>query len=302
MSFLKLKTEKTRRNLFIFGVLIPIFIVHAVFNLINSIVSAGLSLFQWNGYMLVGKFVGLANINRMIHDPRVWEAFKNNLYFAFWSLVFTISLALFLAFVVTRVKLWPKENKFYEVVFFFPNTLSMVIISLLWLFVYNPSFGPASSFVKMLGLDPPIWLGDTKWVKPSIILPQVWASAGFYFLIYVAAIKSIPHSLYEAAELDGAGNYRKFFNITLPLIRNIVITTIIYSFVTSFNGAFTIVKIMSNGGPNGASEVLATYLYSIGIEKLNYGYGSAIGLLSMLFSLLVYFLLTKGIKNEAYEY
>lgn len=297
---MKLSSDKRRRTWFIIGILAPVFLLHAVVNLLNRLFSMALSLFEWNGYMPYGNFVGLDNIKRMLKDELVWQALRNNIFLAFWTLVFTVSLALFLAYAVTRLNF--RENKLYETVFFFPNTLSMVIISLLWLFVFNPSFGPASALLRSFGTEPPVWLGDPNWVKPAIIVPQVWASVGFYFLIYVAAIKNIPQTLYEAAQMDGASSVRQFFTVTLPLIRHVIATTIIFNFVTSFNGGFTIVKIMTGGGPNGASEVLATYLYAVGIDNFDYGYGAAIGLLSVVMSIVVYLLLTRMIRTEAYEY
>lgn len=298
----ELKSREFKKKLFISVYLLPPFILYVIAVLYPNIYSVFLSFFSWDGLSPNKVFVWIENFKSIIKDEIVWKALYNNLYFSLWTMLFVITLALFFAFIIVRKDF--REKKLYKVLFFFPNIMSIVIVSLLWLFVYNPSFGLLSGAMKSLGMEDLIrvWLGEINIVRKALIVPQVWSAVGFYMLIYIASLQNIPKTLYEAAYLDGANERQQFFKISLPLVWNNIRTTIIYFFAMSFNGGFSLITIMTNGGPNRESEVLVTYMYQRAFASAQYGYGAAISVLILSFTFAVYFLLTKVIRSEVYEY
>ena len=172
-------------------------------------------------------------------------------------------------------------RKFFSDCFLFPNVLSIVIITILWVFVYNPSFGILNPALEALGLNnwTRSWLGDSRTVKEALSVTMIWPGVGYQMLFYIAGIQAIPKSLYESAKIDGAGELRQFFKITLPLLAEILIISISLYIIQTFDGTFRYIWVMTKGGPNHSSEVLATWLYQKSFGDYNFGYGSSIGLL-----------------------
>ena len=171
--------------------------------------------------------------------------------------------------------------------------LSSVAIAQLWIKVYNPSNGILSTVLGWFGAEKaPLWLSDTSIVLYAIFIPILWQYAGFYILIYYAALKNIPESLIEAAKIDGATPLQIALKIKLPLIMGVVKVTIVLAIVGSLK-YFDLIYVMTGGGPNGASEVMASYMYKLAFSTSNFGYGSAIGFLLLLITLIVTLVINK---------
>lgn len=145
------------------------------------------------------------------------------------------------------------------------------------------------------------WLGDSNLAMWSLLPPSVWAGIGFYMLLIIASILGIPSSLYEAASIDGAGQWQQFTRITLPLIWEQFKTSIIHIVITTLNGSFIIVKLMTDGGPDNQTQVLGYYLYQMGFKQFHLSYGATIGVLILLLSLITTLILQRILHRESIE-
>jgi N-acetylglucosamine transport system permease protein len=290
------------RNGFILIYIVPAFLLYFIGILLPNIFAVILSLLKWNGFNFTFKWVGATNYQKMLGDPLILKAFLNNMYFAFFTMLFTIGIALLFASIFCNKSI--REAPVYKAVFFFPNIMSIVVVSMLWKFMYNPQFGLINAVLNSMGLESltRIWLGDLATVKPALLIPQIWMSVGLYMLIYIAAIQNITIDLYEAATIDGAGKIIQFFKITFPLMWNIIKITMVYFMANALNSGFALIKIMTEGGPNNASVVLTTYLYQKAFLGSDFGYGASIGTLILVIGLCFYLFVEKVLKSEDYQY
>ncbi|MER2010674.1 MAG: sugar ABC transporter permease, partial [Psychrobacillus sp.] len=220
----------------------------------------------------------------------------------FIKLIGIMLLALFFAVALTQLKI--KEAPFYRIVFFFPNIMSVVVIGILWQFIYDPNIGVVNGVLRSIGLEEWArpWLGDMTWALPSVAIPAIWAGIGLFMLLLMGGITNIPKSLYEAAHIDGASEWQQFWKITVPLIWPQIKTSIIYIVITSLNGSFVLVQVMTSGGPGMATEVMGSYLYQKAFEDFQFGYGAAIGVLILVISLVTVVVLQFILKKEKVEY
>lgn len=282
---------------------IPVLALYVVLVTVPFLKTFYYSLTDWNGISKTFNFIGLANFQKLLKDEVLWLALRNNIKFCVYGGIFTFLIAIFNAVIVTQSKL--RERKFYRIVLFVPNILSSVINSLVWLFIYNPSFGILNSGLKKIGLDELAitWLGNKSTVVPCIIVVWVWASVGFYMVMYMSAIESIPTSLFEAAEIDGSNSWQKFWHITWPLLKETTKTAVVYFFINAFSGVFTLVRVMTEGGPARASEVMTRYMYETAFSSNKFAYASAMGVVIFLIILSVsgiLLLLTRTKDNIEY--
>lgn len=232
-------------------------------------------------------FVKFENFERLFQDKTMWLSLWHNLEFCVIGGILIFVIAMFNAVVITQSRL--REKKFYRVAFFFPNILSIVITSLLWMFIYNPSFGILNGFLDLIGLGEftKAWLGTKETVIPSLIATWVWMSTGFYMVLFMAAIEGIPDSIFEAAELDGSNSWQKFRHITFPLLKETSKTALVFFFINAFSGVFTLVNVMTDGGPSRASEVLTNYMYNEAFQQSDFGYATTLGVFVFFVLLLI---------------
>lgn len=244
-------------------------------------------LTDWNGISKTYNFVWFQNFKRLLSDEIVWKALYNNLLFCIIGGILTFGIAIFNAVVITQGNL--REKTFYRIVFYIPNILSTVIVTLLWMFIYNPSFGILNSALKAIGLEEwaLLWLGNKSTVVPALIVVWVWMSVGFYMILYISAIEGIPQDLFEAAALDGASEWQKFKSITWPLILETTKTALVFFFINAFSGVYTLVDIMTEGGPAYSSEVLTHYMYQQAFRLSDFGYATTIGVFVFILLIIV---------------
>lgn len=245
------------------------------------------SLTDWNGISDTYNFIGLENFKDLFQDKIMWKSLLNNIEVCLIGGVLTFLIAIFNAVIITQSKL--KERKFYRIVYFIPNILSATIVSLLWKFIYNPNFGLLNSMLETIGLSDltRIWLGNKTTVIPCITIAWVWMSVGFYMVLYISAIEGIPASLFEAAEIDGSSAWHKFRYITWPLLKETTKTALVFFFVNAFSSIFSMVKIMTDGDPARASEVLTNYMYKTAFRQSDFSYASAIGVFTFVLILVI---------------
>lgn len=245
-------------------------------------------LTEWNG---IGSpdFVGFENYAALLKDTAFWSSAWHALLLAIFS---ALSLIIYLAVAMVLASKIKGANLFRKI-YLIPMLLSSVAIAQLWLRIYHPTNGILNSVLESFGVEnTPEWLADPNLVLFSIFIPILWQYAGFYILIYYAALKNIPASLEEAAKIDGANALQIAWKIKLPLAMEVIKVTIVLAVVGSLK-YFDLIYVMTNGGPNGASEVMASYMYKEAFKSYDFGYGSAIGFFLLLICLVATWIIRK---------
>lgn len=290
------------KGLFVFCCLAPAAILFILFMIIPTIDIFRMSMFKWGGYTDEKTFVGLNNFKTLFQSDKFYQAFQNSVLLIVLVTVFTFSMALVFAYILSREKF--KGQGFFRVIFYIPNILSVVVISAIFSAIYDPNTGLLNSFLNLFGKgkEPILWLGDQKIVIYSIVIAMVWQAIGYYMVMYMASMANIPESLYESANLEGAGKIRQFFSITIPLIWTNIRTTLTFFVISTINMSFLLVKAMTNGGPDGASNVFLSYMYQEAYTNSSYGYGMAIGVMVFLFSFALAGVLNAVTKRPEVEF
>lgn len=268
---------------FIGACLFPSLLLISVFILYPTASIFRVSLFKWGGYSSEKIYVGFNNYKILFADGRFWKAFSNSLILIAVVTAVTLVLSLWCAAILSRERI--RGKGFFRVVFYIPNILSTVVIAAVFSAILDPSRGLLNSFISFFRPNTLIlWLGDRKLVVFSIALAMIWQAVGYYMVMYLAAMSAVPESLYEAAEIEGAGRLRCFFSVTLPMIRENLRTTLTFFVISNINVSFLLVRAMTGGGPDGASEVLLSYMYKQAYTNSSYGYGMATGVVVFIFS------------------
>lgn len=273
-----------KKNIFIATCIIPTFVLFSLIVIYPTIKTFSMSFYQWSGISQNAVFIGFKNYVDLFKDRTLIIAFKNTIFLILTVPIITMTLSLFFAAILTQFKL--KGKNFYRTVFFFPNVLALVVISILWSQIYHPTMGILNSFLDTIGLEglKQVWLGDEKVVMWAIVMTMVWQAVGYYMVMYIAGIDGIPKALYEAATVDGASGTRKFFSITIPMLWEVIRTTIIFMISSTLNMSFIFCRVMTAGGPNKSSEVLLTYMYNQAFQNANFGYAMAIAVVIFIFT------------------
>ncbi|MDR2631559.1 MAG: sugar ABC transporter permease [Spirochaetaceae bacterium] len=289
-----------RRALFIFIMTVPVFIGYCYFGILPYIKGFYYSFFKWSGYTQVMRFVGLENFKRLVGDKNLFNALSNNTVIFLISTVVTFVLALFFAVVITRSRF--KETLLYRITYFFPYVMPTVAIAILWRFIFNPSVGILNGLLTVLKLDSltHAWLGEKATVLGAVTAPIIWGSLGFFMVLFISGIQSIPVTLYEAAQIDGAGEFQQFIRITFPLLWEIMRTMIVF-FISGSIGCFALVRVMA-GLTNPAAEVLGTYMYKHAFQYIDFGYGTAIGVFIFVLALVLALVMRRLTKKELIEF
>jgi N-acetylglucosamine transport system permease protein len=215
--------------------------------------------------------------------------------------IVTICSSIFIAAVLTRETL--VGAGWYRFVLYLPSVLSIVVVAAIFSAVFDQNNGLVNGLLQALGLGHgPVWLGDQNVVMYSVAIAMVWQSLGYYVVLYMAGMSSVPVEIYESASLDGAGRMTQLGSITIPLIWSNIRTTLTFFVLSSVNLAFVLVKALTDGGPNGSSEVLLNYMYKQAFTNSAYGYGMAIGVVTFLFSFLVAMLISHVTRREVLQY
>lgn len=274
-------SQKVRKNLFLVFLLAPSLILFCLFLVYPTIRTFFSSLFLDTGLGDSAQFVGVRNFVSMFHDPIFYIALRNTLFLLVTAAPCTLLLALFFAAVLTTGKL--RERNFYRTILFFPSILSLVSVGILWSFIFDPTMGILNAIFGTI--NPPI-LGNKKTVMWAIMVTMVWQAAGYYMVMYIAAIDGISREIFEAAEIDGATGWQQFWRITIPQLQDILSATVIYIINGVLTISFSVVSVMTAGGPNRGSEVLTTYMYSQAMNS-NFGYAMAIAVFTFAISIVL---------------
>lgn len=246
-------------------------------------------------------FIGFDNYVRMFSDLIIWKALANDYFLVFWKVIFIMLIATFIAVALTRFRI--KRAAFFRVIFFYPNIISVVVVGVLWRYIYNPNIGFLNSFLSLFTSEPvkTAWLGDKAYSLWALLPPSIWAGIGLYMILIMAGILNIPNELYEASEIDGATQSTQFWSITIPLAWEQMKVSIIHIVITTLNGSFIIVWLMTEGGPDNHTQVMGSYLYQMGFRQFHMGYAASIGVLILFMSLTTSVILYRLLRRESVE-
>lgn len=292
--------KNRKRNQFLLLCIAPATILFFIFMIIPTINVFRMSMFKRGAYSPEETFVGFDNFKTLFNDAYFIRSMQNMILLIIVVTIITFAFALVFAAILTREKI--KGQTFFRVIFYIPNILSVVVISGIFSAIYKPENGMLNSIIGLFRdmKDPILWKGESL-VMVSIVIAMVWQAIGYYMVMYMASMSSVPAGLYESASLEGANRVQQFFQITIPLIWTNIRTTLTFFVISTINMAFLFVKAMTSGGPNGASEVALGYMYSQKDAGL-YGYSMAIGVVIFLFSFALSALINKVTKREALEF
>jgi ABC-type sugar transport system permease subunit len=250
----------------------PTLLVFSVFVIFPVFFSFYLSFHEWNMFSTERSFVGVRNYVRMLHAPEFWLALKNTVIYTVGTVPLNMTLALIVAYLLSK-KIVGK--KWLRTAFFAPVVTSSVAAAVIWRWVYDPNFGLLNYCLSWFGIPGVNWLNQPAGAMFSLIVMGVWKSFGANMVLFAAGLQAIPEHYYEAAEIDGAGRWRRFWNITLPLLSPTTFFILVMSVIGSFQ-VFDIVYVLTSGGPLGATKVLVFYLYEHAFKFFEMGYASAV--------------------------
>lgn len=241
------------------------------------------SFFNWDGLSPM-KFTGLDNFVSTLKDTIFWSGVKNNLIMMATGLLGQLPLGLFFALVLNRRL---KGIKTYRSVLFLPVVISAVIVSIIWGMVFKIESGLLNGLLQIMGLGAwqQDWLGNPKLGMLSVSVAYIWQNYGFYMVIFLAALQNISEEIKEAAIMDGATGLKHFWYVTLPMLKETIWVTLIFAISNSFR-VFDLIYVMTAGGPAHNTEVMTIYMYNNAFQNMNFGYGSAVSMLILLFSLI----------------
>ncbi len=272
---------------FILASVVPTLILTVLFIIIPTLRALWLSFTDATSLGLNSRFVAFENYAYMLRDRYFILALVNTAKLMAVVPAVTIALGVGLAYMISQSKL--KERGLYRAILYFPNIVSLTVVGIIWSFVFHPNLGIINTTLRAIGLEGLArpWLGDSRTALWCIAVTLVWQATGYYMVMHIAAMDGISPEIYEAAKIDGAGAWRRLTSITAPLIKDIIGITFVLALSGTLNLSFTLSKVMTGGGPNGASSVLLQYMYQQGFMRGNFGYAMSITVFTLTLSVLL---------------
>jgi len=221
------------------------------------------------------RFVGLGNFSFLFKRETFWMVVKQSVIFAVSAVLFKALIGFFVAHCVHNVP--AKGQRKWRGMLLVPWVIPPAMSTLAWLWLFDPSYSAFNWLFERIGIAPVPWLGDPYWARFAVILVNVWVGAPFFMIMYLAALKSVPEQLYEAAAIDGANWWQKMWYVTLPMMRNIIAITALFSLIVTFAN-FDIVRVLTAGGPVDQTHVFATYAFNLGIQSNDIPLGACVSL------------------------
>lgn len=252
--------------------LLPTLLYLLVFVIFPVVFSLYLSFTSWDMVSAEKPWVGFDNYHQLLTDRDFQRSLANTAYFSVGYVLLVMLASLGLALLL-NIRL--PGVTFFRAIFYTPAVVSVIAVSVVWVWLYEPTYGLLNAALEAVGLPPSQWLSDPAWAMPGIILMMVWKNAGYFMVIYLAGLKSIPVTLYEAAAIDGANRWKNFRYITLPLLMPVTFFIMVMATINSFQ-VFGPIYVMTAGGPVKATLVIAYYLYQQAFSFFRMGYASAI--------------------------
>lgn len=290
---------KHTRDFSFLSFLFPALFIYTLIVTYPVISSFFYSLTNWDGFSREWNFIWFENYKRALHDTMLISSVKNTLVYAFFTTLLLNVVGLALAIILDGKELFFKG---FRIVFLVPLVLSTMVVSYLWSYILHSDLGVLNIFLRSVGLDMLAldWLGNPHIAMYTIIVVAIWQGVGYQFSIYLANLQGIPKELYEAAKIDGAGQWNNFRYVTIPMLAPAFTVNILLAAIGGFK-VFDIVFIMTNGGPGYATEVLSTAMYRVAFRANDAGYGTAISVIMFVFTLLISLVLLKMLRSREVE-
>lgn len=275
--------------------LLPVTVIYCFTVIVPIFYSVFYSLFQWKG----GPkkiFIGLENYVRLLGDSVFWQSLQNNLFLVAVCIVGQIGIAFVFALLLNSRAV--RLKAVHRTLCYFPVTLAPVVIGFIWSMIYDYNFGLLNHLLEAFGRGDlkQAWLSNADQVMGLVSIPIIWQYIGYYMVIFLSAIASIDKSIFEMSEIDGAGAFQRATRIFLPMLKNTIVVTVVLC-ISGNMKTFDHIYAMTGGGPSNASSVMALYAYNTSFKRNNLGYGSAISVGILFFSLLL-ILGTKYLANR----
>ncbi|HEY6952777.1 MAG TPA: sugar ABC transporter permease [Bacteroidota bacterium] len=274
----------------------PTLLIFSVFVAFPVLFSFFLSFHTWNMFSTHQSFVGLNNYARIIHSPEFWTVLKNTAVYTLGTVPLNMVLSLSVAYFLNK-KIAGK--RILRTAFFAPVIMSSVAAAVIWRWVYEPNFGLLNYCLNWFGIPAVNWLNEPTAAMSALIVMGVWKTFGVNMVLFSAGLQGIPDHYYEAAELDGAGRWRRFWNITLPLLSPTTFFILVMSVIGSFQ-VFDTVFVLTSGGPLGTTKVLVFYLYEQAFKFFDMGYASAVAYLLFALVFVLTIFQTKLLKGSVH--
>ncbi len=282
---MSVRAERVTPYLFV----LPAFLLFATFSIYPFYLLTVTSLFEWDGISITKQFVGLGNYwSILAHDPVFWTSFWQAGYITLLALTFQNALALVLAIAVNRNL---TGSGVYRTLFFLPPILSEIVVGLIWFWLYDGNFGIFNALLTQLGLGAWTrpWLADPKTALTAVAIIHMWKGFGWGFVMFLAGLQTIPEELYEAARVDGANAWERFWRITIPLLLPVCVVVSILTILGTMQ-IFGLIIATTTGGPGYHTEVPITRIFHSMLGSSRFGYACAqgiiFGLILLFFSLL----------------
>lgn len=286
---------KRKEKITTFVFILPWLVSFCIFVLYPIVFSICVSMTDYSGLTWDMRFVGFSNYARAFKDRVFLKALSNTFLFVLITVPATTVISLLLAVLLTS---GIKFKRLFQAGYFLPSVISMVVISMIWLYIYSAT-GPLNTLLRSLGFDVPArsWLASERTALGSIMVMDVWSAVGYYTVLFVAGLQSLPLQLYEAARIDGATKWQIFKRITLPLLKPTILFVVSINSIRSFQ-IFTEIFTLTGGGPANSTQTIVHYLYDVSFRKFEMGYGSAIAYVLLFIVLAITVIQRKMLKGE----
>jgi multiple sugar transport system permease protein len=266
-----LRTFAHRKSTIVFLLTLPLLLIIALLVIYPALYSLELATLNKS----MERFVGFGNFSFLFTRETFWMVVRQSVVFAVSAVVFKALIGFCVAHFVHNVPV--KGQRKWRGMLLVPWVIPPAMSTLAWLWLFDPSYSAFNWTLARVGLPTVSWLGDPHWARFAVILVNVWVGAPFFMIMYLAALKSVPEQLYEAAAIDGANWWQKLWYITLPMMRNIIAITVLFSLIVTFAN-FDIVRVLTSGGPVDQTHVFATWAFKVGIEGSDLPLGAAVSL------------------------
>lgn len=286
---------KTKYNLTTLTFLLPWIITFIIFSAYPIIFSIYISFTDYSGLNPAMNFVGLKNYVNLFNDEIFLKAMKNTFIFVIGTIPFTTIISILLAVLINSKMVRCKG--LFKAGFFLPSVMSMVVISTIWRYIYSAD-GILNYILKIFGIEKNTgWLASPDTALLAIMIMDIWAAIGYYTIIFLSGLQSIPEELYESASIDGASSKDAFFRITLPLIKPTLFFVIAINTIRSFQ-IFAEIFTMTGGGPLNSTQTIVHYLYITGFRQFKMGYASAMAYVLVIIILIITLIQQRALRSE----
>ena len=277
------KSLRSSKRQFLLTWLIPTLTGFFIFRIWPLLYGLYISFFNWDIFSTVQEFVGFDNYIKELNHPIFTIILKNTIVYAISVTILGLIIAMVIALLLNSIR---KFQSFFRAIYFLPYVTSMIAVSIIWMWLYQPQFGLFNAILKSSGFKPLGWLKSVSLAMPSIIIMSVWRGVGFTFIILLAGLKNIPKQLYEAASIDGANGWQQFKHITIPLLRPVILFVTVTGVMEGFH-VFQQIYVMTDGGPLDSTRVLAYRIFQLGFENLFFGRAAALAYILFVIVLII---------------